>query len=740
MFHLILATLLALSLSAAADTVIDVTNYGAAPDSGQDATVAFRQALAAAKSAGAPVTLLLPPGRYDFDLASASVRNCYTSNSTETGSPQRHIALDLADIDGLTIQGAGATLEMRGQMTMLVAERCHDLTIRGVTFDFERPTFSEITAVEKGEGYWIGAVHPDSKYQISNGKNLLWIGPGMDTGYDQIQRYFPTTKTVSRNNNDPIGSPTAITDLGGAKLRFDGGGLGNVVQGITYQFRRARRNEVGMWFNRCADVTMEDVTVRAMHGFGILAQFTENVTYERLTVAPDPARGRTCASPADVLHFSGCKGTVRILDSTLSAAHDDALNIHGTHLRIVGQPAPNQLQLRFMHPQTWGFEAFVPGDQIELVRPTTLLSYDSATVTAIQKTSDYEQIITLGKNVTIASMNADVVENITWTPAVEIVNCDISQIPTRGFLLTTRQPVKLTGNRFFRTAMHGILIEDDASGWYESGPVHDLTVRGNSFYECAESVVQIDPHYSGSHAGPVHKNILFKDNDFFLTGNGAAYAKSTDNLRFEDNRFHMGNGSSPPATSLVGSSNTTNLTFADNASGPASAPSLTLANGDFEAADPTPAASPGKVASWFATVPADTAVVTQGSRVLQLGSAAAVYQDLGAYDPRNGTNLKIALSQLAVAGESGPLTVSLLAWDGRFEPADGTSPAALRVVASQDFPASTSDPAARVVIADLSAVTTGTRLWLRIFASAATVRVDQISIDAATPPAGTSGF
>ncbi|HEX7261487.1 MAG TPA: hypothetical protein VF258_06695, partial [Luteolibacter sp.] len=436
-----------------------MANHGAVANSGLDATAAFKQAIIAAKAATPPVTLLIPPGRYDFFRSSATVRNCHTSNSTETGAPQRHIALDLTDIDDLTLHGPGATLMMRGQMTMLVAERCHGLTLRGLEFDFERPTFSEITALEKGANYWIGQVHPDSDYQIVTGNRINWIGDGIDTGYDQIQRYNPTNRTVTRNNNDPIGSPSAITDLGEGRLRFTGGGLGNVVTGITYQFRRARRNELGMWFNRCSNVTMEDVAVRAMHGFGILAQFTENVTYSRLTVVPKPGSGRTCASPADILHFSGCKGTVRILDSTLAASHDDAMNVHGTHLRIVAQPAPNQLRVKFMHPQSWGFEAFVPGDEIELTRPTTLLSYGSAVIEDVHKVSDYEQLITLDRNVTGVTLNSDVVENVTWTPAVEMINCDLSQIPTRGILLTTRRPILIQGNRFFRTAMHGILIE-----------------------------------------------------------------------------------------------------------------------------------------------------------------------------------------------------------------------------------------------------------------------------------------
>lgn len=720
---------IALSWSAAAaETTINVTAHGAAPNSGQDATVPFRQALAAAKAAEGPVTLVVPPGRYDFDLASATVRDCHTSNSTETGSPQRHIALDLTDIDQLTIEGPGATLMMRGQMTMLVAERCHGLTLRGLEFDFERPTFSEITAVEKGANYWIGAVHPDSDYQILNGNSLRWIGPGMDPGYDQIQRYDPATRTVTRNNNDPIGSPTAITDAGAGRLRFEGGGLGNVVPGITYQFRRARRNEVGMWFNRCSDVAMEDVAVRAMHGFGILAQFTENLTYSRLTVAPEAGGGRTCASPADVLHFSGCKGTVRVLDSTLSAAHDDALNVHGTHLRIVAQPAARQFRLRFMHHQSWGFQAFVPGDEIEFVHKNTLLPFGSAVVTEVQMVSDYEQLITIDRDPPAGIVvNSDVVENLTWTPTFEMINCDVAQIPTRGILLTTRRPILIQGNRFFRTAMHGILIEDDAAGWYESGPVHDLTVRGNSFFECAERVIHINPENS-THSGPVHKNITVEDNIFTLSGNGAADAKSTDDLAITGNLFRMRNGTTPAASTLVSTNNTSNLSITGNTVVAATTPSLAVSDGAFETATPP----------WFAAPAAGARFIASGDasagKVAEIDAGAAIYQKIGSYDPTQGSHLHWSFNQLPIGNGGGAVTVSFHAWDGRFSGANGSDLISLPAFDTRSLPAWEGASQSRSGYVDLSGLPAGMQVWMRLAATDATLRLDAAELATGTAP------
>ena len=78
--------------------------------------------------------------------------------------------------------------------------------------------------------------------------------------------------------------------------------------------------------------------------------------------------GRTVAAFADFMHISSCRGKVGILNSHFEGAHDDPINVHGTHLRIIDKPAPNQVLVRFMHGQSYGFDAFFTGDEIDFVQ------------------------------------------------------------------------------------------------------------------------------------------------------------------------------------------------------------------------------------------------------------------------------------------------------------------------------------------------------------------------------------
>ncbi len=108
---------------------------------------------------------------------------------------------------------------------------------------------------------------------------------------------------------------------------------------------------------------------------------TENITYRNLTFEPEAGSGRTCAGFADFVQMSGCKGKITIENSRFLGAHDDPIkytrNPPGCHLAT--RP-PNQVSVKYMHPQTYGFQSFLPGNQIEFIDAHSLMSLAPAKV------------------------------------------------------------------------------------------------------------------------------------------------------------------------------------------------------------------------------------------------------------------------------------------------------------------------------------------------------------------------
>jgi hypothetical protein len=304
---------------------------------------------------------------------------------------------------------------------------------------------------------------------------------------------------------------------------------------------------VGAFIVSSKNVLLKDISMRYMHGLGIVSQYSENITMDSVVVEPRKGSGRWIASFADGMHFSGCRGRIRIEHCRFNGLHDDAVNVHGTHLQIVKMPSDHQLIVRFMHAQTYGFPAFFEKDSVAFVHPSTLVLHAYGVVQCARRLSDREILLTLEKAVPGGVGRGggvqvgDVVENITWTPQLTFRHNIVTGTNTRGLLVTTRRKVVIEGNEFDRLGMQAILIADDALSWYESGAVRDVLIRRNIFRECGHNVtpgnyaIAIAPENHALTPAPVHRNIRIEDNRFICYSAPVLTARSVEGLSFTGN-------------------------------------------------------------------------------------------------------------------------------------------------------------------------------------------------------------
>ena len=221
-------------------------------------------------------------------------------------------------------------------------------------------------------------------------------------------------------------------------------------------------------------------------------------------------------------------------DCVFSGAHDDAINIHGTYLRMVEKLSGKQIKVRFMHPQTFGFMAFNAGDEVGFVHPETMATLANNRVAAATMPDPKELLLTLEQPVPDGLPEDAVLENLTWNPEVEIRGCKVSHIPTRGFLLTSSRRMLVQDNEFIATHSSAIQVDADARKWYESGAVHDLTIRRNRFFHCGEPAIAIHPRNSAPNPA-FHRNIRILENEFILGGDTAVSASGTTGLHVSGN-------------------------------------------------------------------------------------------------------------------------------------------------------------------------------------------------------------
>lgn len=474
-----------------------------------------------------PVIIEFAAGRHELRADKASNVCYFVSNSADAPLKPRPVGILVKGCKHVLLTGdKGAEIVYGDRMTMFINDQSEDITYSGLTFDFVRPTVSEFRALDANTIQ----VAEGSTFKIEGGR-FSWTGE-LGPGWTMAQEAIPETgKCWRRGQWNPFGNVRA-EDLGSGKIRLTGNA--GLTAGRQYQFRNVERDTTSGVNTRCKDIVLRDCNFHALPGMGLVSQFTENIRYERVRVVPRPGTIRTCPAWADCFHFSGCRGEVVVDSCDFSGTQDDPINVHGTHLRIVGKPGPNQVLLRFMQPQTYGIAAFLPGDQVAFVNHRTLRGYATNTVSALERKSDKEWLLTLAQPAAESGAD-DVVDNLTWYPNVTIRNCTVTMDSCRGFLITTRGKALVEGCTFTRTSMSAILVEDDAEGWYESGPIRDLTIRNNRFVECAGPVICLNPHNSNTDpALPVHENIRILDN---LFEGGGVSARSVKGLTVTGNRF-----------------------------------------------------------------------------------------------------------------------------------------------------------------------------------------------------------
>lgn len=562
-FALMLLYLISDSSNLKAQT-IDVTSFGARPDGFADATESVRKAIEASKGQERTV-LNFPKGRYDFWPDQATETHYYITNtSSETEFPvkKQRVGLYLKGLKNVTIEGNGSEFVFHGKMISWVLDDCTQVSIQNLSVNYERPGMSEMSLKEVSETTVIADIHPDSKFAILDGR-LEWYGEKWIAGNHHAVLVRPDKGMLLYSDWDPFLKSKAerITPL---RVKFSGnfskfkGRPGEVLT-----IRDRYRDYVGAFINRSKHIRLNNLRMNSMHGLGIVSQFSEDLDYDSVFVEPEKGSGRVIASSADGMHFSGCKGQITINNCRFNGLHDDPVNVHGTHLKVAEILSPTTLKLRFMHHQSYGFDAFIAGDTVAYLHSASLQIFEQGIVKTAKLISEREILVELQKPFSASLKVGDALENVTWTPSVTIKNSRFEGTISRGTLITTRRKVIIENNVYYRTGMHAILIENDASGWYESGAVTDLTIRNNEFIECGFNsapdnyVISINPQDKEVVPGYyVHRNIKIENNTFKVYDAPLLTARSTRGLIFANNKIEKSDflpaGNTKPAFNFTG--------------------------------------------------------------------------------------------------------------------------------------------------------------------------------------------
>lgn len=552
--------------------IYNAKDFGIVPGTGEDMTEKIARAIETIKVEcdGKPAVLQFEAGEFDFYPEQANVKEYYISNHDQDNP--KLVAVVLENAKNIKIRGVGdvkkgAATEflMNGRMLPVAMVGCENCELENIIVDTRAPQITQVEILENNsvEGYITYRIAPYASYKIVDGRLVVYGCNWEFTPSWGIAFEAETGRVIYRTSDIGVGT-NSVEEVEPYVIRARWND-NRLVVGSRIAMRSYSRPTPGIFLSQCKNTGIENVTVYYAEGMGLLAQVCENINLNYFNVVPRKSTGRYFSTQADATHFSGCKGLIRSEKGCYDGMMDDAINVHGTYLRIVQRVDDYTVVGRYMHGQAYGFYWGGEGDSVQFVR-SDIMELVSGNVVA--KIEPYDKPSIKGaKEFKISfkeQVPADVangkygVENLEWTPEVIFKENVIRNNRARGALFSTPKDVLAENNLFDHTSGTAILLCGDCNGWFETGACRNVVIRKNRFVNALTSMFQFTdgvisiypeiPNLQGQtkyfHGGN-GTGVIIEDNVFETFDAPIVYAKSIDGLLFRGNKIIQNNDFEP---------------------------------------------------------------------------------------------------------------------------------------------------------------------------------------------------
>ena len=568
-----------------AEKVYDASSFGVTPNTGADVAGLVEQMLAQVKAeaAGKAVTIRFAPGKYDFYPESAAHREYYISNHDQ--HKDRAVGIAIEGFTGLTLDGCGADFIFYGRMLPLSVVGTEKCTLRNFSIDFATPHIAqaEVIANDPEQGItfrvapWVNARVTEHGAFEHYGEGWA-MRPGWGIAFD------PKTRRILYKTGD-IGTPVhQVQQIDERTFLAPAWKDSRLPVGTIVAMRSYERPSPGVFVSHATDTRLENVKVHYAEGMGLLAQMSEDLTLDGFCVClrgdDDP---RYFTTQADATHFSGCKGKIRSVNGLYEAMMDDAINVHGTYLKVMERIDDHTVKGRYMHGQAWGFDWGYIGDEVQFVRSNTMELVGGTAKPFVTSVVEISELDVQGSQLKglhgakefiirfadalpteISASEGYGIENLTWTPEVYFADNLIRNNRARGTLFSTPKRTVVEDNLFDHTSGTAILLCGDCNGWYETGACRDVLIRRNRFvnsltcmFQFTNAVISIYPEIPNLnaqkeyfHGGKKHA-IRIVNNEFETFDHPLLYAKSIDGLLWKGNTIRHNEDYAPFNSSVL---------------------------------------------------------------------------------------------------------------------------------------------------------------------------------------------
>lgn len=487
----------------------------------------------------------------------AASRVYYISNHDQD-NPKK-VGLPLEGMKHLMVEGNGAQFVFHGRMLPISLLHSENCTLQDFSIDFETPHITQVKVISSDPQKGI-TFEPASwvNYRITKDSIFEAYGENWKLTPQWGVAFEPDTKRLIYNAGD-MGCPVkGVYMVGENQIHAPAWKDKRLTPGTIFAMRGWGRPTPGIFMSHNVNTSLNRIKVHYAEGMGLLAQLCENIILDGFSVCLKGDKDqRYFTTQADATHFSGCKGKIISKNGLYEGMMDDAINVHGTYLKVIKRVDDKTLVGRYMHDQSWGFEWGRASDEVQFIASKTMeIVGDTNRIVSIRpfdkETIDgAREYLIKFSSVVPSSINENEgfgIENLTWSPEVVFSNNVIRNNRARGALFSTPRKTIVENNLFDHTLGTAILLCGDCNGWYETGACRDVVIRHNKFINALTSMYQftyavisiypeipdLDGQNSYFHGGKKDA-IVIEENKFDTFDVPILYAKSVDGLVFRNN-------------------------------------------------------------------------------------------------------------------------------------------------------------------------------------------------------------
>lgn len=543
--------------------IYDLGKYGLKANSDENAVpviAAALQKITAENTGDKNCVIKFPKGKYNFHPTKSQEKVYYISNHDQTNP--KSVGIVAEGLENVVFDGQGSEFIFHGRMLPMSIIDSKNCTFKNFSVDFANPHITQfkIIANDPESKQITLEVAPWVEYKIENDVFIAY-GEGWQHTPSACIAFDGDTRHVVYNTSDLGVNLRQVKEIAHRKIVADNWQQPKLTPGTIIACRTWQRPTPGIFLYHSDDTKFENIQMHYAEGMGLLAQVCDNITLDGFSVClkgkKDP---RYFTTQADATHFSGCKGKITSINGLYEGMMDDAINVHGTYLKIIERIDDHTLIGGYIHSQSWGFEWGRPGDKVQFVK--------SATMELAGSSNEIAEIVPFGQEdidgarffrikftnpveKEISNKEGYGIENLEWTPEVLFAHNTIRNNRARGSLFSTPRKTVVEKNLFDHTSGTAILLCGDCNGWYETGACRDVLIKGNTFinsltnmFQFTNAVISIYPEIPNLkdqvkyfHGGTDAGGIVIEDNLFETFDAPLLYAKSVEKLVFKNNKI-----------------------------------------------------------------------------------------------------------------------------------------------------------------------------------------------------------